>query len=96
VTGGRQRIDLWLFRARFAKTRAAAARLIGEGGVRLVRDGAARRLEKPSTEVSAGDAILFPRRGVLVAVRVERLPERRGPPGEARLLYSEVDADALA
>ena len=31
----RQRIDLWLFRARFAKTRAAAARLVSEGGVRF-------------------------------------------------------------
>src|SRR5690606_17188015 len=35
----RQRIDVWLFRARFAKTRAAAARLVGEGGVRVVREG---------------------------------------------------------
>jgi ribosome-associated heat shock protein Hsp15 len=53
-------------------------------------------LEKPSAEVSAGDAIVLPRRGALVAVRVERLPERRGPAGEARLLYSELDADSLA
>ncbi|MFO0202262.1 MAG: S4 domain-containing protein, partial [Alphaproteobacteria bacterium] len=29
----RQRVDLWLHRARLAKTRAAAARLISEGGV---------------------------------------------------------------
>lgn len=35
----RQRIDVWLFRARFAKTRAAAGRLVSEGGLRLVRDG---------------------------------------------------------
>lgn len=92
----RQRVDLWLYRARFAKTRAAAARLLSEGGVRLVRDGSARRLEKPSAEVTAGDALVFPQRGRLIALRVERLGQRRGPASEARLLYSELDADSLA
>jgi ribosome-associated heat shock protein Hsp15 len=92
----RQRVDLWLFRARFAKTRAAAARLISEGGVRLVREGAGRRLEKPSAELAAGDALLLRQRGRLVALRVESLPLRRGPASEARLCYRELDADALA
>lgn len=92
----RQRLDLWLFRARLSKTRAAAARLIGEGGVRVVREGAARRLEKPSAEISAGDAILFPRRGRILAVRIEGLAQRRGPAEEARRLYSELDAETLA
>jgi ribosome-associated heat shock protein Hsp15 len=97
MTGpARQRLDLWLFRARFAKTRAAAARLIGEGGVRVVREGAGRRLEKPSAEISAGDAILFPRKGRILAVRVERLAERRGSAVEARQLYRELDAETLA
>ena len=92
----RQRVDVWLHRARFAKTRAAAARLVSEGGVRLVHDGQTRRLEKPSVEVEAGDALLFPQRGRLVAVRVVALGARRGPAVEARLLYSELDAQALA
>lgn len=91
-----QRIDVWLFRARFAKTRAAAARLISEGGVRIVHDGVSRRLEKPSVEVRAGDALLVPLRGKLLAIRVEALGKRRGPAAEARLLYSELDADAVA
>jgi len=89
----RQRVDLWLFRARFAKTRAAAARLVAEGGVRLVRDGASRPLEKPSTEVGVGDALLLSILGQLRAVRVERLAPRRGPPAEARALYSEAPAE---
>jgi ribosome-associated heat shock protein Hsp15 len=93
---GRQRIDVWLFRARFAKTRAAAARVITEGGARLVHDGVPRRIEKPSVELEAGDKLIFPQRGKLVALRVEALGTRRGPPAEARALYSELDADALA
>lgn len=92
----RQRVDLWLHRARFAKTRAAASRLISEGGVRLVHDGQTRRLEKPSVEVTAGDTLLFPQRGRLIAVRIEALGDRRGPASEARLLYVELDAERLA
>lgn len=92
----RQRVDVWLFRTRLAKTRAAAARLVGEGGVRLVREGAARRLEKPSAEVAAGDTLILPVRGSLRSVRVLGLGERRGPAAEARGLYDELDADAFA
>jgi ribosome-associated heat shock protein Hsp15 len=91
-----QRIDVWLFRARFAKTRAAAARLVTEGGVRIVHDGVPRRLEKPSVEVAPGDALVFQQRGRLVVVRVNALSARRGPAAEARTLYSELDAEVLA
>ncbi len=92
----RQRIDVWLYRARFAKTRAAGARLVAEGGVRLVHDGQGRRLEKASAELEAGDALLFKQRDCLVTVRVLGLGHRRGPAAEARLLYSELDADTFA
>lgn len=92
----RQRVDVWLFRARFVKTRAAAARLIAEGGVRLMHGGATRRLEKPSAELMAGDALVFSQSGALKAVRIEALPHRRGPPEEARALFSDLDAGSLA
>ena len=96
MSGARQRIDVWLHRARFAKTRAAAARLVAEGGVRVVRDGASRVLDKASVEIAVGDALLLPRRGAVRTVLIEALGERRGPPAEARELYSELDADTLA
>jgi ribosome-associated heat shock protein Hsp15 len=92
----RQRIDVWLFRARFARTRADAARLISEGGVRIVHQGVPRRLEKPSVEVAPGDALMFPRQGKLLAIKIEALGARRGSPREARTLYRELDAEALA
>lgn len=92
----KQRIDVWLVRARFAKTRAAAARLVTEGGVRLVHNGQARRLEKPSVDVAPGDALVFQQSDQLRAVRIVKLAARRGPAAEARALYSELDADGLA
>lgn len=95
-TVARVRVDVWLWRARFAKTRAAATRLVSEGGVRLVHNGMARLIEKPSVEVAAGDALLFPLAGTLRSVRIEAVGARRGPATEARLLYSELDAGPLA
>lgn len=92
----RQRIDVWLFRARFVKTRAAAARLVTEGGVRLVHDGVPRRLEKASVEVERGDTLMFSNQGKLIAIEVKALGARRGPAAEARTLYSELDAETLA
>ena len=89
----RVRIDIWLWRARFAKTRAAAARLVSEGGVRVMRqDGASRALEKPSAEIGAGDKLVFVREGAIRSVAVLALGARRGPPAEARALYAEVGA----
>ena len=92
----RQRIDVWLFRARLTKTRAAAARLVAEGGVRLVRAGASRRLERASAELEPEDALIIPGPGGPRAVRVLALGARRGPPAEARGLYCELDAPPLA
>jgi ribosome-associated heat shock protein Hsp15 len=96
MTVQRQRIDVWLFRARLVKTRAAAARLASEGGLRVVRDGASRVVDKASAEVAVGDAVLLPFRGAVRTLRVDGLGQRRGPAAEARLLYSELDADPLA
>ena len=84
-----QRLDIWLFRARLTKSRADAARLIGEGGVRVLREGQSRRLLKPSAEIAPGDTITFPACGQVRALHVLALGKRRGPPAEARRLYRE-------
>jgi ribosomal 50S subunit-recycling heat shock protein len=84
------RADVWLWRARFCKTRSLAARLIDEGRVRLARAGQESRLDKPARPVKVGDALVFAIGGRLVAVRIEAIGARRGPPAEARMLYSEL------
>lgn len=85
------RADVWLWRARFCKTRTLAARLIDEGRVRLTRGGQATRLDKPARTVKPGDGLVFAIAGRLHAVRIEALGARRGSPTEARALYSELD-----
>ena len=85
------RIDVWLWRARFFKTRALAARYLEEGRVRLTRRGAEEvRVDKASRTVRPGDNLVFAIGGRLFAITVQALGERRGPAAEARELYCEA------
>jgi ribosomal 50S subunit-recycling heat shock protein len=85
------RADVWLWRARFFKTRPLAAAFLDKGRVRLQRDGRETRLDKPSRTLKVGDGVVFALGGKLVAIRVEALGDRRGPASEARTLYSELE-----
>lgn len=95
MSAERQRVDLWLWRARFLKTRAAASRLVAEGGLRLIRESRGQRLNKASATIMAGDVLVFAEAGVLRAVKVEALAPRRGPAPEARRLYAELHPDLV-
>ncbi len=83
---------MWLWRARFFKTRTLAATFIDEGRIRLTRAGHESRVDKPARPLKVGDTLVFALGGRLVAVTVAALGERRGPPAEARTLYSTLDA----
>ena len=85
------RIDVWLWRARFFKTRSLAARVIEQGGMRLARGEARGAVDKPSRTVRCGDVVAFAQGPKWTAVRVEALGERRGPAVEAQGLYSLLD-----
>ena len=85
------RADVWLWRARFFKTRSLAAHFIDEGRIRLTRGGQESRIDKPARPVKVGDALVFALGGRLIAVTVAALGERRGPPAEARTLYAALE-----
>jgi ribosome-associated heat shock protein Hsp15 len=87
------RVDVWLWRARFFKTRSLAGKMVEEGRVRLTRaSGEQSRLDKASRTVRPGDSLVFALGGRVHAVRVLALGERRGPAEEARALYAALDA----
>lgn len=86
------RIDVWLWRARFAKTRSLAAAMVEKGAIRLTHNGFQTRLDKPSRSVHPGDEVLFAQSGRLIAVRVVQMGDRRGSAQEARALYEPLDA----
>ena len=88
------RADVWLWRARFFKTRSLSARFIEEGRVRLIRGDGEARLNKPSRTLRPGDGLVLALGGRLIAVRIEELGERRGPATEARGLYSDLPSSS--
>lgn len=83
-----QRLDMWLWCARFARARADCARLVAEGVVRINR----QPTDKAHARLRVGDVLTLglPRRGDVRVVRVLALAARRGPTADARLLYEEV------
>lgn len=80
-----ERIDKWLWFARFGKTRAISQKLVERGQVTLNR----AKVSKSSASVRVGDKVSVVLETVKRNVTVLALGERRGPPEEARLLYDE-------
>ena len=84
------RLDIWLWRARFYKTRALASKQIAARGVRVTRLGQTRRVDKPGATVRTGDVVTFGKAGAIRTVEILALGARRGPADEARALYREI------
>ena len=87
------RLDVWLHRARFMRTRGLAAAFVEAGRVRVTRAGVQQRVDRPGRTVRVGDELLFAIGGRVTAVRVEALGVRRGPPEEARALYAALSSE---
>lgn len=83
------RIDIWLWHARFFKTRAIAAEMVTKKKIRLTHNGQQVRLDKPSRTVHVGDEVVFSIGGRVTQVIVLQMGERRGPAPEARTLYED-------
>jgi len=81
-----QRLDKWLWCARFMRARADCARLVAEGLLRVNRQAT----DKPHARLRVGDVLTLPLRGEVRVLEVLALARRRGPAAEARLLYREI------
>lgn len=81
-----QRIDKWLWCARFFRSRTLAAKACHDGRIRVSGQAAA----KAHHAVKVGDVLTFPLGPNIRVVRVMALAMRRGPPAEARSLYQEL------
>jgi ribosome-associated heat shock protein Hsp15 len=85
------RLDKFLWFARIVKTRALAQTLAEEGRLRI----SGRVADRAHASVRVGDVLSFAMRGEVRVLRVEALPVRRGPPAEARALYTELPEGPL-
>ena len=86
---GRQRLDKWLWAARFYKTRSLAADAIDGGKVRW--NG---QTVKPAREIRPGDEVDISAGELRWTVIVRGLNVQRRPAPEARLLYAETAESA--
>lgn len=81
------RLDLWLWAARFFKTRALAKQAIETGKVEIAGQRA-----KPARAVRVGDALKIVRGEEVFEVEVCGLSDTRGPASVAQKLYDEPEA----
>lgn len=82
----RQRIDKWLFFARFVKSRTLAAKLAAGGKVRVNRT----KIDQAAYQIKTGDVLTISLDRRIVVCRVLQPGVRRGPAVEARLLYEDL------
>lgn len=85
------RLDVWLWAARFFKTRALAKRAIEAGKIEL--DG---QSTKPATTVHVGRRMKISRGEERFEIDVRDLSEKRGAASIAQQLYAETEASRLA
>ncbi len=87
----RQRIDKWLWAARFYKTRSLAGEEIDRGRVEV--NG---QVAKPAREVKPGDTVSVRREAVTRVVVVRGVCAVRGPAPVAQQLYEETPESIAA
>ena len=82
----KERVDKWLWHARFFKTRSLATKQVAGGHVRLNGN----RIPKASQVVVAGDTLTFAQALRIKVVEITAIAVRRGPAPEAQALYNDL------
>ncbi|MDF1721082.1 MAG: RNA-binding S4 domain-containing protein [Minwuia sp.] len=84
------RLDLWLWYARFFKSRTVAVRAIKGSRMRVNR----QVVRKVSQRLRIGDVLTLPWNGEIRVIEIRALGERRGPASEAQTLYDDLTSPA--
>jgi ribosome-associated heat shock protein Hsp15 len=83
------RVDVWLWAARFFKTRSLAKQAIDGGKIDVNGGGC-----KPAKALRVGDRVKVSRGEERLEVEVQALSEKRGPASQAQALYRETEASS--
>ncbi len=87
-----QRLDRWLWFARFFKNRTLATRFVASGHLRINGE----RVVKAHYGVRIADVLTFAQGPHVRVIRVAALGIRRGPASEARTLYDDLEPPPVA
>jgi len=88
----KQRIDKWIWHARFVKTRSLAQKLITGGKIRVNSE----KTVSSSRQLKIGDTLTLAIQDQIKIIRVDGISERRGPFSEAQLLYEDLSPVVIA
>ena len=86
-----QRIDKWLWHARFFKTRSIAQKQVTTGKIRVDSE----KISSPSRKVSAGNVLTITRERDIKVIEISAIADRRGPYSAAQLLYKDLSPPKL-
>ena len=86
VESEKQRLDKWLWAARFYKTRALATEAVNGGKVHLNGDRV-----KPGRTIQQGDSLTITKGLMEFNIVIQGLSKQRRPAKEAQLLYQETE-----
>lgn len=86
------RIDKWLWRARFFKSRSQASVVCSAGRVRI--DGVS--IAKAHATVRPGQVLTFVKDRHVRVIKVLAIPVRRGPASEAQACYEDLSPPEVA
>ena len=81
-----RRLDLWLWFARFFKSRTLATRFVQSGRLRVNNEV----IKKAHHNLRVGDVLTFPKSYKVRVVKLLELGLRRGPAPEAQALYEDL------
>lgn len=87
MTEDKQRLDQWLFYARFFKSRSLASKFCNAKKLRINGNPTS----KAHTALHVGDVLTFARGHDIRVIRVIDLGTRRGPAVEAQTLYDDLE-----
>jgi ribosome-associated heat shock protein Hsp15 len=86
------RLDIWLWYARFYKSRGLSSKAILGGKVRVNSN----KIIKPASKVKINDVLTINHVNVVRIIQIQSIGARRGPASEAQALYKDLSADVTA
>ncbi len=81
-----QRIDKWLWHARFFKTRSLAQKQVATGKIRVDKE----KISSPSRKILPGNILTITRQRDIKIIEIVEIADKRGPYKEAQLLYNDL------
>ena len=86
------RLDIWLWYARFYKSRSLSSKAILSGKLRVNSN----KIIKPASKVKINDVLTINHVNTVRIIQIQSIGARRGPASEAQALYKDLSPDVTA